>query len=128
MLQQISKGIKIAIETNFNGVVNQGEHEYFSFSYYISIENNSTDTVQLLERFWIIMDALKNTEHVVGKGVVGETPVLKPNDIFKYRSNCFLLSTTGAMKGNYKMINTETLEEFIVTIPIFQLTASPSLN
>ncbi|MCG8894538.1 ApaG domain [Tenacibaculum finnmarkense] len=60
MLQQISKGIKIAIETNFNGVVNHGEYEYFSFSYYISIENNSTDTVKLLERFWIIMDALKN--------------------------------------------------------------------
>lgn len=128
MIEQITKGIKIAIKTTFNGLVNYEEHQYYSFSYAISIENNSKDTVKLLERFWIIFDTLKNTEHVAGKGVVGKSPVLKPNDIFNYQSNCFLLSTIGAMKGNYKMMNTETSEEFLVTIPTFPLIANSVLN
>ena len=128
MFQQVTKGIKISIKTTFNGQVYRGHQQYHSFSYYVSIENNSKDTVKLLERFWTIFDSLNNTEYVEGEGVVGETPVLNPNEIYNYKSNCFLLSTTGAMKGNYKMINFETSEEFLVIIPTFQLTTSPTLN
>ncbi len=128
MFQQITKGIKISVKTIFNGKVRRGYDEYFAFSYYISIENNSRETVQLLERYWIIFDALNNTEFVEGEGVVGETPILKPNEGYNYRSNCFLLSNTGAMKGDYKMINLDTSEEFLVTIPTFQLTTTPTLN
>ncbi|WGH74205.1 Co2+/Mg2+ efflux protein ApaG [Tenacibaculum tangerinum] len=128
MFQQVTKGIKISVKTSFLGAVYRGEQQYNAFSYFISIENNSKDTVQLLERFWVIFDALNDIEYVEGEGVVGETPILQPNDIYNYRSNCFLLSTTGAMGGNYKMINTETLEEFLVIIPTFQLTTTPTLN
>ncbi len=128
MFQQVTKGIKISIKTTFNGQVYRGHQQYHAFSYYVSIENNSKDTVKLLERFWTIFDSLNNTEYVEGEGVVGETPVLNPNEIYNYKSNCFLLSTTGAMKGNYKMINFETSEEFLVIIPTFQLTTSPTLN
>ena len=128
MFQQITKGIKISIKTTFNGLIYRGYQQYYSFSYYVSIENNSKETVKLLERFWTIFDSLNNTEYVEGEGVVGETPVLNPNEIYNYKSNCFLLSTTGAMKGDYKMINFDTLEEFLVTIPTFQLTTTPTLN
>jgi ApaG protein len=128
MFQQVTKGIKISIKTTFNGQVYRGHQQYHAFSYYVSIENNSKDTVKLLERFWTIFDSLNSTEYVEGEGVVAETPVLNPNEIYNYRSNCFLLSTTGAMKGNYKMINFETSEEFLVIIPTFQLTTSPTLN
>ena len=128
MFQQITKGIKISIKTTFNDLVYRGHQQYYSFSYYVSIENNSKDTVKLLERFWTIFDSLNDIEYVEGEGVVGETPVLNPNETYNYKSNCFLLSTTGAMKGNYKMINFDTSEEFLVTIPTFQLTTAPTLN
>ncbi len=128
MFQQITKGIKISIKTTFNGLIYRGYEQYYSFSYYISIENNSKDTVKLLERFWIIFDSLNDTEYIEGEGVVGETPILKPKETYSYKSNCFLLSTNGAMKGNYKMINFETSEEFLVIIPTFQLTTTPTLN
>lgn len=128
MLQQITKGIKISVKPIFKGVVQKGYQKYYAFSYYISIENRSKETVKLLERFWVIFDALNNTEYIEGEGVVGQTPVLEPNDIYNYKSNCFLLSTTGAMAGNYKMINTKTNEEFLVSIPTFQLTTTPTLN
>jgi len=128
MFQQITKGIKIVIKTTFNGLIQHRNQEYYSFSYYISIENKSKDTVKLLERFWVILDSLNHTEYVEGHGVVGETPILKPNETYNYKSNCFLFSTIGAMKGNYKMINFETSEEFLVTIPTFQLTTTSTLN
>ncbi|WP_299156864.1 Co2+/Mg2+ efflux protein ApaG [uncultured Tenacibaculum sp.] len=128
MFQQITRGIKISVKTTFNGPIYYENRQRNAFSYYISIENTSKDTVKLLGRFWMIFDALSIVEQVEGEGVVGETPTLRPNESYNYKSNCFLLSTTGAMKGNYKMINFETSEEFLVIIPTFQLTSTPTLN
>ena len=128
MFQQITKGIKISVKTVYNGTVFRGEKMYHGFSYFISIENKSKDTVQLLERFWTIFDALNDPEFVEGEGVVGQTPTLEPNDEYNYKSNCFLLSNIGAMRGNYKMVNHHTQEEFLVTIPTFQFSTTSTLN
>lgn len=128
MFQQVTKNIKISVRTNYNGIVNHGHLNYHAFSYFITIENNSKDTVQLLERYWNIFDSLKDPEYIEGPGVVGQTPVLHPNDEYNYTSNCFLTSTIGAMGGSYKMTNLNTFEEFLVTIPTFQLSTNPTLN
>lgn len=128
MFQQITKGIKVSVKTVFNGLVYRGHKQYYSFSYFVTIENKSKETVQLLERFWTINDSLNNTEYVEGRGVVGQTPTLNPNDEYSYKSNCFLLSQVGSMLGFYKMQNINTSEEFLVTIPTFQLTTTPILN
>ena len=64
------------------------KHLFYAFSYFITIENKSEKTVQLLERFWTIFDSLNNTEIVEGEGVVGQTPVLEPQDTYKYKSGC----------------------------------------
>lgn len=128
MFQQITKGIKISVKTKFNQTVYRGYQQYYAFSYYITIENNSSDTVQLLERYWVIFDALNETEYINSEGVVGQTPILKPADVYTYKSNCFLIAQTGAMGGNYKMINHTTSNYFLVTIPTFQLTTTPTLN
>ena len=128
MFQQVTENIKISVKTVYNGMVPHGHLNYHAFSYFITIENNSKETVQLLERYWNIYDSLKDVEFVEGEGVVGQTPVLQPNDEYSYTSNCFLISTIGAMGGSYKMINLTTSEEFLVTIPTFQLTTTPILN
>ncbi|CAM1367640.1 Co2+/Mg2+ efflux protein ApaG [Tenacibaculum xiamenense] len=128
MFQQITKGIKISVKTKYNGTRYRGHTTYYAFSYFISIENYSSQTVQLLERFWVIFDSLNNVEEVNGKGVVGQTPTLKPREVYNYQSHCFLVSSIGAMSGRYKMIDTSSLEEFFVTIPTFQLTTTPRLN
>ena len=128
MFQQITKGIKISVKTAFNGTIYRGYMQHYAFSYFVTIKNTSNETVQLLERFWTIFDALNDTEYVEGEGVVGQMPIIKPNEEYNYRSNCFLLSSIGSMTGKYKMINTETLEEFLVNIPTFQLTTTPTLN
>ena len=128
MFQQVTKGIKISVKTTYNGVVHRGHVTCYAFSYFISIENRSEHSVQLLERFWSIYDALNYTDYVHGEGVVGQTPIIKPSESYHYKSNCLLLSPIGAMGGKYKMIDTETSEEFHVEIPTFQLTTTPTLN
>lgn len=128
MVQSITNGIKISVKTRYNGAIQEGENEFNAFSYYISIENETTDTVQLLERYWEIYDALNDKEYVEGEGVVGQKPILQPNEFYTYKSNCFLLAATGSMKGSFKMINKNTKEYFEVIIPTFQLTTTPLLN
>lgn len=128
MIHQITKGIKISIETKYNGTNARNNTNYHLFAYIITIENKSSETVQLKDRFWMIFDSLNKTEVVQGEGVIGQTPILKPNDIYKYSSGCFLDSDIGAMKGFYTMINTNTLEYFKVHIPTFQLMAKSVSN
>jgi ApaG protein len=122
MINQITKGIKVSVKTKYDGTSYRNNRLYYIFAYFITIENESSETVQLTDRFWKIFDSLNNTEIVKGEGVVGQTPILLPNDNYTYSSGCFLESTMGSMKGYYTMINLETLEKFKVYIPTFQLT------
>lgn len=122
MIQQITKGIKVSVKTKYNGTSYRNNRLYYVFAYFITIENKSSETVKLTNRFWKIFDSLNKTEFVDGEGVVGQTPILKPNDHYSYSSGCFLESTIGSMNGFYTMINLDTFEQFKVTIPTFQLT------
>lgn len=128
MVEQITRGIKISVRTTYEGSLHKNHHLYHNFSYYVTIENISLDTVKLTDRFWKIYDSLNNTEVVEGEGVIGQTPVLEPEDTYSYRSGCFLLSPIGAMTGHYKMMNIETLQPFDVAIPTFQLSTYISSN
>ena len=79
----------------------QGE---WVFEYTVRITNLGSETVQLLNRHWIITDALEHTEEVQGPGVIGEQPVLAPGESFKYSSWCPLKTPTGRMRGTYQMV------------------------
>lgn len=128
MVQQITNGIQISVKTTYDGTIYRNHRTYYAFSYYISIENKSKETVQLLERYWNIFDALNDQEYVEGEGVVGQMPILQPNDEYTYKSGCFLMSPIGSMNGFYKMKNQENEDEFMVAVPTFQLTSTPQLN
>lgn len=128
MVQQVTKGIKISITTNFEGNRFQNSKIYYAFSYSITIENQSSDTVQLLNRHWNIFDSLNDTEIVEGEGVVGKKPILRPREEYTYSSYCFLLSPIGSMNGYYQMINFSTSEKFRVNIPTFQLMMPATFN
>lgn len=128
MVQQVTNGIKISVISNFEGTSYRNYRLYYAFSYQITIENQSNDTVQLLERHWEIFDSLNNTEIVEGSGVIGKKPVLKPSQKHVYQSNCFLTSPIGAMRGFYNMVNFKTTKTFKVYIPTFQLMVSTIHN
>ncbi|MDB9777572.1 Co2+/Mg2+ efflux protein ApaG [Polaribacter sp.] len=128
METQITKGIKISVETTFKGTSLSNHTLYYAFSYAITIENKSNETVQLTDRYWEIFDSLNQIEVVAGEGVVGQSPILKPGEKYTYSSGCFLTSNMGSMRGFYSMTNQETLEQFKVMIPTFQLTNPLLLN
>lgn len=128
MVQQVTKGIKVSVETNFEGTFASDYEIQYAFAYTISIENQSKDTVQLTSRFWKISDALNHTEVVEGEGVIGEKPILKPGEKHTYSSGCILISPFGSMKGHYKMYKLNTAEKFKVGIPSFKLSAPYAMN
>ena len=128
MVQQITSGIKISVDTNFEGTFYKNHKVHFAFGYRISIENQSKYPVQLTSRFWEIKDALNNTEIVEGEGVIGKKPVLKPGESHTYNSGCLLNSPFGSKKGHYNMINFTSAQKFQVMIPSFKLLASLALN
>lgn len=128
MVQQITNGIKISVETNFEGTNFHKNTLYYTFSYSITIENQSNDSVQLISRHWDIFDALKNREVVEGEGVIGKKPILKPKTSHTYNSFCNLVSPTGSMSGYYNMVNFTTTKSFKVQIPSFQLNVPAILN
>ena len=128
MVTQITKGIKISVQTSFEGTYFKNYKIHFAFSYEIKIENHSKDSVQLNTRHWEIYDALNNKEIVDGEGVVGKKPVLKPGETHTYNSGCLLSSPIGAMKGFYNMINFTTTKSFRVIIPTFKFSAPFALN
>ena len=128
MIQQVTKGIKISITSNFEGNRYQNSKVYYAFSYSITIENQGSDTVQLLSRRWNIFDSLNESEVVEGEGVVGKKPILAPKKSYTYSSYCNLTSPIGSMKGFFNMINFTTTKNFRVYIPSFQLTVPAILN
>ena len=95
------------------------ESQYF-WAYTVEIENRGKETVQLMSRRWIITDALNHVEQVEGPGVVGEQPELKPGEAYRYTSGCPLTTSSGAMRGSYRMV-TATGADLDVAIPEFSL-------
>ena len=128
MVSQITKGIKISVLTSFEGTYFKNYKIHFAFSYQVSIENQSKDSVQLTSRHWEIYDALNQLEVVDGEGVVGKKPVIKPGEIYTYSSGCLLNSPIGAMKGYFNMINFTSTKSFKVIIPTFKLSAPFAIN
>ncbi len=128
MVQQVTKGIKISVETNFEGTFYKNYKVNFAFGYKVTIKNQSKDSVQLNTRHWEILDALNNVEFVDGEGVIGKKPVLKPGESHTYTSGCLLTSPFGAMKGHYDMMNLNNSTKFKVAIPSFKLSAQFALN
>ena len=76
--------------------------EYF-FGYRIVIHNTGPTTVQLLTRHWNIIDGQGHHHIVDGPGVVGEQPILKPDQAFKYTSFTRLETSWGTMEGHYEI-------------------------
>lgn len=92
----------------------------YAFSYKITIENQSDETITLRHRTWHITDACGEVEKVQGVGVVGEQPVLHTGDSFEYQSGAKLTTPWGSMEGSYEF-ETAWGGRFSVPIPRFEL-------
>ena len=129
MIKQETKGIVVGVEVEY--LPHQSDSMLFNyvFMYSILIENKSNDIVKLMRRKWEILDSNGEKRTVEGEGVVGEQPVILPNEKYTYSSGCNLATDFGCMKGEYVLKNiTKDGLEFKVTIPEFKLITPFKLN
>ncbi|MBS0468700.1 MAG: Co2+/Mg2+ efflux protein ApaG [Proteobacteria bacterium] len=94
----------------------------YGFAYTITITNTGAMTAQLISRHWIICDAHGHMEEVKGLGVVGQQPLLRPGEAFRYTSGCMLHTASGSMHGSYFCV-AEDGEQFSCPIALFMLEA-----
>jgi ApaG protein len=99
----------------------------YVFAYTITITNTGTVAAQLLARHWIVTDAHNRVQEVRGLGVVGEQPLIRPNESFQYTSCAAIATPSGSMRGSYRM-RAEDGVEFDAPIPEFTLARPNALH
>lgn len=93
------------------------------FSYIVVISNEGDKWAKLLSRHWIIINSEGEREEVIGEGVVGYFPELKPGDTFTYKSFCPIETDWATMEGSYQMIRDDNtifeakIERFFLLSP-----------
>jgi len=118
--QALTRHILVRVLPAYMPEESEPETGRYVWSYTVEIENHGSETVQLISRHWIITDAMNRVEEVQGEGVVGEQPTLGPREAFRYNSACPLTTSSGAMRGSYRLM-TDGGEPFDVEIPEFSL-------
>lgn len=128
MVTEITKGVKVTVETEYQPSYSSPSQYHYVFTYRITIENGSEFTIQLKRRKWHIHDAGFMPREVEGEGVVGQQPVLEPGESHSYVSGCNLKSGIGKMAGSYLMERIVDGTTFPVNIPEFSMVAPMRLN
>jgi ApaG protein len=128
MVTQITQGISVSVEVFYIEHQSNPLASDFAFAYRVTIQNNSIYIVKLLRRHWRIADTNGEERRVEGEGVVGQQPLLEPNEHYQYTSGCNLHSDMGKMSGTYTFINIENNELFEVQIPAFEMVVPFKMN
>lgn len=120
MFSKTTHSIKVTAMPKFLDQHSEPDEDHFVWAYTIQLENYGDETVQLMNRHWKITDAHGLTQEVHGEGVIGEQPVLKPGEAFRYTSGTALGTSSGIMLGEYEMVTPEG-ETRMVEVPAFSL-------
>ena len=123
-----TNNITISVTSKYEGAHSDPSQGKLVHSYFIKIENNGGETVQLLSREWIIKDSLLSVRQVKGEGVVGKQPIIHPGSSHQYTSWSPITSEIGQMSGRYKMKRLSDEGIFHVVIPAFTLIYPPKMN
>jgi ApaG protein len=116
----ITRGIAVSVEPSYlEANSSPGDSQYF-WAYRVTIENQGRETVQLLNRHWMITNARGEFTEVKGAGVIGKQPFLRPGESYTYTSGAPLNTSSGMMGGSYQM-ESDRGERFDIEIPTFSL-------
>ncbi len=120
--------ISISVQPKYEAGESNPAIGKFIYSYQVTIQNNSSKTVQLLSRHWHIIDSIQIRREVKGDGVIGKQPILEHGEVFQYMSWCPLNSPIGKMYGSYVFERLEDKSTFEVLVPEFILISDFKLN
>ncbi len=120
MYTSVTHAVRVTVEPIYLEDQSSPTDHHYVWAYQVKIENDSIDTVQLINRHWRITDSLGRLQEVRGEGAVGEQPILHSGESFEYTSGTPLATPSGIMVGSYEM-ETTSGERFDVNIPAFSL-------
>ena len=116
-----TRSIEVRVRSFYLQDQSEPDRNRYVWAYRIRIENQGSETVQLMRRTWEIIDGQGRRQHVHGDGVVGQQPVLAPGEAHEYTSGTPLETPSGFMFGQYHMVVTATGEAFDIEVPTFSL-------
>ena len=116
--EQTSEDVTITVKPHYVAEKSAPENDYYFFAYEVVVSNQSQETIQLINRHWIIRDGQRRERFINGEGVIGKRPFIKPGEEFEYQSFCPLSTPTGNMRGKFEFVN-DTDEKFWRPIPLF---------
>ena len=117
----------IEVATRFLDDQSVPEEGRYVFAYTVHIRNDGKVPARLLGRRWLITDGNGNVQEVVGEGVVGEQPWLRPGEGFEYTSGAVLETDIGTMRGSYDVLADDGTR-FAAPIPPFTLSIPRTLH
>src|ERR1700759_4525684 len=91
----------------------------YPFVYFITIDNQSNETVTIKGRKWVVTDQSGQKIVVEGDGVVGEYPRLRPGERFSYNSY-HVIGKDSLAEGAFIGLTDEGVA-FVVRIPQFAM-------
>jgi len=89
------------------------------FVYFISIHNDSSTSITIRGRKWVVHEDEGEIAVVEGDGVVGQTPLIEPGGHFSY--NSYHVVARGALASGAFFGETATGEWIFSRIPEFRL-------
>lgn len=99
----VTHGVRVRVQPQYRPDQSDPAASRWVFAYRIRITNETSDrTIRLLRRRWEIVDADGECRVVEGAGVVGQTPILRPGEVFEYTSYCPLETPWGTMEGVFR--------------------------
>ncbi len=114
-------GVKVVVDdVSYMPTLQSPADKPFPFIYFITIINDSDETIQILGRKWIVEELGRDTVVVEGDGVIGEKPIITPGENFSYNSYHVVACNAEATGGFYG--KTMSGVEMMVEIPLFALT------
>ena len=116
----LTRGIRVAASPMYLPDQSDPHSRRFLFAYRIRITNEGTQSVRLVSRRWVIVNAHGQSDEVEGEGVIGQQPHLAPGESFEYSSYCPLNTPWGTMEGAYAF-ETDDAEPFEAQIARFYL-------
>ena len=122
MYSRVTRHIEITVQPEFLPERSNADRGHFFWAYTVEIANTGKSVVQLTDRHWKITDANGRLDEIKGPGVVGEQPVIRPGETFRYTSGCPLPTPSGFMAGSYRIVE-EGGDAFEAEIPLFSLDA-----
>lgn len=119
--------IEIEVSTAYVEDQSEPDDDRYVFAYHVTIRNAGPQTVQLLNRHWVIRDGRDQTQEVRGEGVIGQQPQIEPGESFEYTSGTVIETPVGTMEGSYEMRD-QRGRTFDAPIPPFTLSVPRTLH